>query len=151
MKQTEGPGLDEREYWEALIKKSVSRYFLLCMLHERPMHGYDIAKNIELCCEGWCRPTDGMIYPTLKELLSEGYLECETEVVGGRSRKVCRLTSRGRLALETATGVWAQVLPFLQECATRTVSGVSRETVGTHDCDGPGCSGCRMDIPAAAC
>ena len=39
------------------------------MLHLRPMHGYDIAKSIETCCEGWCRPTDGMIYPAIKEMV----------------------------------------------------------------------------------
>ena len=110
----EKPALKREEYWEYLIKKSVSRFFLLSMLHQRPMHGYDIAKNIETCCEGWCKPTDGMIYPTIKELVEGGYIRCVTEVTGGRTRKVCHLTPNGEEAYRTAARVWAGVLPYLQ-------------------------------------
>jgi len=115
MVSEERAGLESAEYWEALIKKSVSRYFLLGMLSSRPMHGYEIAKSIEACCEGWCKPTDGMIYPTIKELLAGGYIECASETVGGRNRKVCRLTPRGEDAYHTAARVWAGVLPYLQQ------------------------------------
>ena len=106
--------LESEEYWEYLIKKSVSRYFLLDMLSRRPMHGYDIAKSIESCCEGWSRPTDGMIYPTIKEMLSRGYIECSSEVIAGRVRKVCHLTDKGQEAYRAAARVWASVLPYLQ-------------------------------------
>ena len=34
--------IETEEYWENLIKKSVSRYFLLGLLAERPMHGYEL-------------------------------------------------------------------------------------------------------------
>ncbi|MCH8109545.1 MAG: PadR family transcriptional regulator [Chloroflexi bacterium] len=108
-------GLESEEYWEYLIKKSVSRYFLMSMLYQRPMHGYEIAKSIETCCEGWCKPTDGMIYPTLKEMESDGYIECVPEVIGGRKRKVCHLTEKGRDAYRVAARVWAGVLPYLQQ------------------------------------
>ncbi|MCH8827326.1 MAG: PadR family transcriptional regulator, partial [Chloroflexi bacterium] len=77
------PDMVSEEYWENLIKKSASRYFLLGMLFRKPMHGYEIAKTIEDCCEGWCKPTDGMIYPTLKEMVAGGYIECESEVIDG--------------------------------------------------------------------
>ncbi len=121
----ERPALDlsQREYWEFLIKKSVSRFFLLGLLYRRPMHGYDIAKNIETCCEGWARPTDGMIYPTIKELLEGGYIECVPEVSGGRQRKVCHLTSRGIEAYLTAARVWAGVLPYLQASVNYALPG----------------------------
>lgn len=100
-------------YWEHLIKKSVSRYFLLDMLSKQPMHGYDIAKRIETCCEGWSKPTDGMIYPTIKELANGGFIECVDEIHGGRARKVCHLTSKGSEALRVAAQAWAGVLPYL--------------------------------------
>ena len=115
MVATERPPLETEEYWEYLIKKSVSRYFLLGMLAQRPMHGYDIAKNIETCCEGWSKPTDGMIYPTLKEMVNGGYIECTNEVVDGRKRKVCHLTDKGHEAHEAAARVWAGLLPYLKE------------------------------------
>ena len=107
--------LASEEYWEMLIKKSVSRFFLLSMLNQRPMHGYDIAKAIESCCDGWCRPTDAMIYPTIKELRDAGYIECVTESTGGRNRNVCHLTTQGKEAFQTAARVWAGVLPYLRD------------------------------------
>lgn len=109
------PDLVSEEYWENLIKKSASRYFLLGMLFQKPMHGYEIAQTIEDCCEGWCKPTDGMIYPTLKELVAGGYVECTSEVVEGRQRKVCHLTDKGHEAYRSAARVWASVLPYLNE------------------------------------
>ena len=114
MVATGRPDMVSAEYWEYLIKRSVSRYFLLDMLARRPMHGYDIARSIETCCEGWSRPTDGMIYPTIKELVEGGYLECTPEVIDGRQRKVCHLTAKGREAHRSAARAWAGVLPYLQ-------------------------------------
>ncbi len=123
-------GLESEEYWEHLIKKSVSRYFLLSMLNQRPMHGYEIGKSIETCCEGWCKPTDGMIYPTLKEMESDGYIECVPEVIGGRKRKVCHLTEKGREAYRVAARVWAGVLPYLQQ----SVREIGAERTTLDDC-----------------
>jgi len=107
--------LQSPRYWEMLIKKSVSRYLLLDMLAKRPMHGYEIASSIEACCDGWCRPTAGMIYPTIRDLLADGYIECDDTVVNGRVRKTCRLTESGRAAYHAAAKVWASVLPYLVE------------------------------------
>ena len=129
MVKGEKPRLESEEYWEYLIKKSVSRYFLLSVLYQRPMHGYDIAKNIESCCKGCCKPTDGMIYPTIKELVSDGYIECVPEVIGGRRRNVCHLTARGEEAYRTAARVWADVLPYLEE----SVKGASVEVARSRD------------------
>ena len=107
--------IETEEYWENLIKKSVSRYFLLGLLAERPMHGYELAASIESCCDGWSKPTSGMIYPTIKEMTESGHIESREEVIGGRLRKVCELTDSGREAYKTAAGVWARLLPYLEQ------------------------------------
>ena len=129
------------EYWEYLIKKSVSRYFLMDMLSKQPMHGYDIAKRIETCCEGWSKPTDGMIYPTIKELANGGFIECVDEIHGGRARKVCHLTSKGREALRVAAQTWAGVLPYLAQSVRDAGGEVSLEVLGV----GPAVDCCRTD------
>jgi DNA-binding PadR family transcriptional regulator len=116
-------GLETTEYWEGQIRKSISRYMLLAMLARRPMHGYEIASEIEQCCEGWCRPTDGTVYPTLKELEKRGYVECASEVVEGRVRRVCSLTTRGEEAFRAASRVWGEVIPMLQSCSEQGISG----------------------------
>lgn len=128
-------GLETEEYWENLIKKSVSRYFLLGMLARRPMHGYEIAKEIEGCCEGWCKPTDGMIYPTIKEMVTRGYIECTSETIDGRVRKVCHLTSTGQEAYRAAARVWASVLPYLQTSVTTALSGTASDSENACTCE----------------
>ena len=61
------------DYWQSLNRKSLLRFFMLQQLSMGPMHGYEIATLIELCCE--VRPTDAMIYTIMKELKTGGYVE----------------------------------------------------------------------------
>jgi DNA-binding PadR family transcriptional regulator len=134
------PAIETEEYWESLIKKSVSRYFLLGMLAGKPMHGYELAGSIETCCEGWSRPTTGMIYPTIKELLESGHIECVEEMIGGRQRKVCHLTESGREAYRAAARTWARVLPFLAQSVEG--EGIEIEWKRRRDCAHPSGCGC---------
>ena len=97
-------------YWEMLINRSVQRFFLLFALHQRPMHGYELAHTIRDACGGCCEPTDAMIYPTLREMVDGGYVDCNDEVVGGRTRKVCRLTDKGEEAYRAAATAWQHML-----------------------------------------
>jgi len=103
------------EYWNMLLRRSVTRFFLLAALHRKPMHGYEIARSVKTLCGGCCDPTDAMVYPTLHELTEGGYVVCQTEFEGGRERKVCYLTERGEQAYQTAAASWSAVLPHLQE------------------------------------
>ena len=89
------------EYWQSLNRRSLLRFFLFAALHERPMHGYEIANAVAVCCDG-ARPTDAMVYPTLKELEANGYIECSIESNGARQRKVCALTEKGESAFRAA-------------------------------------------------
>ncbi len=98
------------DYWEMLINRSVQRFFLLFALHERPRHGYELARAIREACAGCCDPTDAMIYPALRELVAGGYVDCRDEVVGGRTRKVCRLTGLGEEAYRAAATAWQHML-----------------------------------------
>jgi PadR family transcriptional regulator len=97
-------------YWEMLINRSVQRFFLLSSLHERPMHGYELARTIRNACAGCCDPSDAMIYPALREMVDGGYVDCRDEVVGGRTRKVCRLTENGEEAYRAAATAWQHML-----------------------------------------
>ena len=110
--------MTDEGYWDGLSTRALARFFLLSSLNDGPKHGYELKKSIAECCDGCCDPTDAMIYPTLKELVAGGYVACEPELVGGRTRKVCELTPRGREALAAAARVWGKLLPAL----TRTVN-----------------------------
>ncbi len=105
--------MTETGYWQTLNRKSLLRFFLFSALAERPMHGYELADAVSVCCDG-VRPTDAMIYPTLKELEKNGYIECETELQGERRRRVCSLTEKGLEAFRSAARAWTQALPQIE-------------------------------------
>ncbi|MDA1258022.1 MAG: PadR family transcriptional regulator [Chloroflexi bacterium] len=110
--------LTDEKYWDLLNRKSVSRFFLLAALSDRPQHGYELRRSIGQCCPG-AEPTDAMIYPTLKTLLEGRYIACNVESGGTRDRKVCSLTPKGEAAYNAAARAWARMLPWLKECVAR--------------------------------
>jgi DNA-binding PadR family transcriptional regulator len=107
--------LHDPAYWNMLVRRSLTRFYLLAALAEKPRHGYELAKAVTDLCQGCCDPSDAVVYPLLKELAEGGYCACIIESQGGRRRKVCELTERGREALRAAAGAWQAVLPSLQE------------------------------------
>src|ERR671927_1903324 len=86
------PDYASRAYWAGTIKMSLSKFFILRVLHDRPMHGYDIARAVERATNGCCSPTEGTIYPVLREFEAGGFVTAVEEVVQGRQRRVYALT-----------------------------------------------------------
>lgn len=114
--------LTDRDYWRLLASRGVGRFLVLAALHERPRHGYELARAVTAGCDGCCEPSDAMIYPTIRELTDGGYIVCRTEAQGKRQRKVCELTDRGREAFRSAAEVWNALLPGLHEAAEAGLS-----------------------------
>jgi len=107
-----------REYWNGIIKMSLSKFFILRVLYVKPMHGYEIARTVASVTNGCCTPTEGTIYPVLREFEAEGYVSSATETVAGRERKVYTLTPRGRLAFEVAVEAWKEVTDYVLQAAS---------------------------------
>ncbi|MCH8346789.1 MAG: PadR family transcriptional regulator [Chloroflexi bacterium] len=107
--------LTDRGYWRVLASRGVGRFLVLAALHERPRHGYELARAVTQACDGCCEPTDAMIYPTIRELSEGGYITCDVERTGARERKVCELTPKGREAYRTAASSWRRILPYLDQ------------------------------------
>lgn len=80
------------------------------------MHGYDIAKAVENKTDGCCSPTEGTIYPVMKQFETGDYVTCETEVVSGRERKVYTLTQKGKDAFQIALKEWMKVTACFKTC-----------------------------------
>lgn len=118
----QAPDYTSRAYWNGTIKMSLSKFFILSVLHQRPMHGYDIASAVEKTTKGCCSPTEGTIYPALREFEEGGYVTSESEIVQGRERKVYTLTARGREAFKVAVDSWMEIT----ECLTDSRNVVSR-------------------------
>lgn len=79
------------------------------------MHGYDIARTVERTTNGCCSPTEGTIYPVLREFEDGGYVTSVTEVVSGRERRVYTLTDKGREAFKVAVAAWMDVTGCLMD------------------------------------
>ena len=89
------------------------RAALLALLAERPMHGYEMIKELDARTGGMWKPSPGSVYPTLQLLEDEGLIASEES--GGRKRFT--LTDAGRE--ESAT---AAANPPWQEFSDETVS-----------------------------
>jgi len=74
------------------------RAAILALLVERPMHGYEMIKELDARTGGVWRPSPGSVYPTLQLLEDEGLIT--SEETGGRKRFT--LTDAGRPEAETA-------------------------------------------------
>ncbi|MEP9348335.1 PadR family transcriptional regulator [Xanthobacter sp. KR7-225] len=129
------PDFLSRTYWNGTIKMSLSKFFILCVLHQRPMHGYDVARAVEATTNGCCSPTEGTIYPVLREFEEGGYVTCANAVVSGRARKVYSLTDKGRTAFKVAVEAWIDVT----RCLVEAKKMVERPAPG----DGSAASCCR--------
>ena len=123
-KKKTAPDLLSRSYWNGTIKMSLSKFFILCVLHSKPMHGYDVSKAVEMLSDGCCSPTEGAIYPILKEFESGGYAICESEIVSGRERKVYTVTDKGREAFQVALSAWMSVTKCLEQCQPMVDAGI---------------------------
>jgi DNA-binding PadR family transcriptional regulator len=106
-----------RTYWNGIIKMSLSKFFILRVLYEQPMHGYEIARTVAEVTKGCCTPTEGTIYPVLREFEACGCVEVHTEEVNGRERKVYTLTEKGRHAFEVAVDAWEDVTKYIMQAA----------------------------------
>ncbi len=109
--------METQAYWDVLINRSVSRFFLLAALAQEPMHGYQLSIAVEEATDACCKPSAATVYPALKQLLEGGYIACEVESTGARERKVCRLTAKGHQLYRTAASSWKRILPSLQHAA----------------------------------
>jgi DNA-binding PadR family transcriptional regulator len=79
------------------------RLALLSLLAERPMHGYELMKEMEARSGGMYRASAGTVYPNLQQMEDEGLVRMETSKEG---KRVYSITAEGRKALEAeAPGV----------------------------------------------
>lgn len=72
--------------------KGEVRAAVLALLAERPMHGYQIIREIEDRSGGNWKPSAGSVYPTLQLLADEGSIRAEES----NGRKIYSLTDAGR-------------------------------------------------------
>lgn len=79
---------------------------LLSALEHGPAHGYRLVDTIRERSEGAFDLAEGTLYPALYRLERRRLVASRWDNVGGRRRRVYRLTRKGRTALEDQRKSW---------------------------------------------
>jgi DNA-binding PadR family transcriptional regulator len=103
-----------RSYWNAVLNASLCKFLILRVVCEQPMHGYGIIARLAELTRNLCVPTQGTVYPVLREFEKCGCVRSRIEVVHGRERKVYTATSRGQAASRAGMDVWRRAIDHLQ-------------------------------------
>ena len=61
------------------MKVGTVSLWLLLLLSERPMYGYEMIKELEKRFSGFWRPKTGTIYPSLEKLEQDGFVTSRVE------------------------------------------------------------------------
>ena len=102
------------------LGRRVNELLLLSALRRRPMHGYQVALEIEKRSDGYFSFNHGTLYPILHQLEKDGLIAGRWSDPGeGRPRKEYALTEAGRTYLNEGAREWrtleAQLGRFLDE------------------------------------
>ena len=87
----------------------VPELLLLRLLAQREMYGYELVRSIKLVTGEAISLGEGVIYPVLHSLESNGALRSKRKTVDGRTRVYYSLTARGRKRLDRLQGEWHRI------------------------------------------
>lgn len=104
------------------IKRGSAELAVLAVLEARPLHGYEIARQIADGSDGVLRFTLASLYPLLYRMEKRGWTTASWETTpSGVKRRCYRLTSAGKKQLAQTRREWGQ---FFQ--ALNRLGGLSR-------------------------
>jgi DNA-binding PadR family transcriptional regulator len=81
-------------------RSGVLELAVLGLLHESPMHGYELRKQLNVMLGAFRAFSYGSLYPCLKDLLASGFVIADGAPTGSRSRIVYTLTAEGKEHLQ---------------------------------------------------
>lgn len=71
------------------------RLVLLTLIAQQPRHGYDLIKAVEALTAGHYRPSAGMIYPLLNQLVEQALIQADSSTDLESKRQVYGITPQG--------------------------------------------------------
>ena len=78
-----------------MFEKGDLKYVILDLLAEKPMHGYEVIRDLEDRLGGFYAPSPGAVYPTLQMLEDQGYVTSSQQ----DGKRVYQITEEGRAFL----------------------------------------------------
>jgi transcriptional regulator len=91
------------------LKKGSAELLILSLVEDRPRHGYEIGRLIELRSHGALRFNTASLYPLLYRLEKRGWIRGRwVEKAGQRRRRYYRLTRSGEEMLAAQRDGWRE-------------------------------------------
>src|SRR5690242_5444703 len=91
------------------LKKGSAELLILSLLEDRPRHGYEIGRLIQLRSRGALRFNVASLYPLLYRLEKRGWIRGRwVERAGQRRRRYYRLTPAGKKMLVSQREGWRE-------------------------------------------
>ncbi len=92
------------------LMRGVVEPLLLFIIADLPVHGYEIARELERRSEGYFDLTASTLYSALRRLESRGLVHSTWEQVSKQRRRCYQLTDKGRQILSEELAQWQQFL-----------------------------------------
>lgn len=90
---------------DAQLKRGILDYLVLAILKEDDYYGYILMNEVTK----WIDVSDFALYPILRRLESEGYLDTYSKQENGRLRKYYRINTKGLEKLSEAKDDWITI------------------------------------------
>src|SRR5919199_1177173 len=92
------------------MKVGAVSLWLLILLSERPMYGYEIIRELEKRFSGYWKPKTGTIYPALEKLEEDKLVTSQREFREGPDRKHYALAKTGQAKLSQSVLHWIKMM-----------------------------------------
>jgi len=121
------------------IVSDFSRVYIITILHEGPVHGYEIISRFKKVIGKDVSPS--LVYPFLKQLEQKGLVQHTIKPVGAKKKKVFELTAMGKEFSEQLFKRFSQLIsvalePSLEVCAhcgCKIYEGGHKETIKKNE------------------
>jgi PadR family transcriptional regulator PadR len=98
------------------IKRGTAELAVLSVLENGPLHGYEMARQIEEQTKGTLRFTLAALYPTLYKMEQREWIRGNWETSqNGRRRRCYKLTAAGKKKLSPMRKEWAELFRALRQ------------------------------------
>ena len=105
------------------VKKGTAELAILSLLQEGPLHGYELARRIEVQTKGALSFSLAALYPLLYRMEQRGWIRGAWELsANGRRRRCYRLTPQGKKKLQPLRAEWTELFRALRHL-TRVSNG----------------------------
>jgi len=92
------------------LLRGVVEPLLLFIIGELPVHGYEIARELERRSEGYFNLTASTLYSALRRLESRGLVSSSWHYIAKQKRRCYELTEKGRQILAEELAQWEKFL-----------------------------------------